>query len=207
MPVRIAIAAAVLLAGCAAALIFTMRDTAEPSHPPVVLTQAGPEVAAATPDEAAPPRPADPEAFFTRTEGRPVPPQDPFLDGSGAAKTLADFKGRPVVLNFWATWCAPCVKELPSLARLQAARPDLAVLIVNVEKKGARVAAPFLEENGVEGLEPYVDGEMKLWRAFRLNGLPTTVLIDAEGREVARHEGEADWDTPEVQAEIDGALK
>ena len=194
MPWKIAALAGVLLALCIAALVFTMREGTEPSQPPLVVES--------------PQRPAQKGPFFTTGAGPETPPADPFRDGKGNAVTLADFKGRPVLLNFWATWCAPCVKELPSLARLKAALGESGplVVIVNLDRENGPSIPDFLAETGAEGLEPYADPAKKLMRGFRINGLPTTLLLDAEGKEIARHEGEAEWDSPQARAEIDKAL-
>ena len=106
MPVKIAALAGVLLSLAAGLLIFTMRDGSEASQQ--IEGPASPQIAA-------------PGAFFATPEGAQAAPAEPFLNGNGAEVRLADFAGKTVVLNFWATWCTPCVKELPSLARLQAA--------------------------------------------------------------------------------------
>ncbi len=192
MPVKIAALAGVLLAAAAGLLFFTMRDGSEASQQTPAAE--GGEIKLDT-------------AFFVTPEGKPQAPADPFQNGDGSAARLEDFKGKPVVLNFWATWCAPCVKELPSLARLQAARSDLTVIALNVDTKAEGPIADFLKEVGAEGLEAYADPKKKLWRSFRLNSMPTTFVIDAEGRLIARRERDAEWDSPAAQAAIDAALK
>lgn len=198
MPLKIAAAAAVLLALCIGLLVFTMGDGGEPRQPSgeIVLTQEKPSE----------PGPAKP--FFTAISNRPEPPQEPFFDRQGQPVTLANFKGKVVVLNFWATWCAPCVKELPSLDRLQAKRggDDFVVIALDVERESDAKAAPFMEEHDVMALEPYSDPKMKVWHAFMLEGLPTTILIGPDGRMIARHEGGAEWDSDAVLAEIDKLL-
>ncbi|HEY5347644.1 MAG TPA: TlpA disulfide reductase family protein [Rhizomicrobium sp.] len=125
-----------------------------------------------------------------------------FEDTSGKHHTLAEFHGRYVLLNLWAVWCAPCVKELPALARLGQAVPpgQLAVIAVDVGREGASDAAGFLKAHGAVSLKPYVDGDLALMRAFEAEGLPLTVLIDPNGREIGRAEGGAAWDTPEAIA-------
>lgn len=191
MPWKLAALAGVLLAVAAGLLVFTMRDGGAARQP----------TAAAPPSENAAPGP-----FFAAPDGISPPPADPFVDGAGAEVRLADFKGKPVVLNFWATWCAPCVKELPSLVRLQAARGDLVVIALNVDTKPEGPIADFLKEVGASDLEAYADPKKKLWRAFRLNSLPTTFVIDAGGRLVARRDRDAEWDSPEAIAAIDEVL-
>lgn len=192
MPVKIAAIAGVLLALAAGLLVFTMRDGGADSQ------QSGATQSAEIKFDA---------AFFVTPEGKPAAPADPFRNADGSEARLEYFKGKPVVLNFWATWCAPCVKELPSLARLQAARGDLTVIALNVDTKQEGPIGDFLKEVGAADLEAYADPQKKLWRAFRLNSLPTTFVIDAEGRVVAKRERDAAWDSPEAQAAIDAALK
>lgn len=192
MPWKIVVVAGILLAAAAGLLVFTMRDGSEASQQ-IALTPAA-ENGVAGP-------------FFAVPEGTPAAPADAFLDASGAEVSLATFKGKPVVLNFWATWCAPCVKELPSLERLKAARPDLTVIVLNVDTRAEGPIADFLKEVGASGLEAYTDPKKKLWRAFRLNSLPTTFVIDAEGRVVGRRDRDAEWDAPEAIAGIDAVLR
>ena len=192
MPIKIAALAGVLLSLAAGLLIFTMRDGSEASQQ--IEGPASPQIAA-------------PGAFFAIPEGAQAAPAEPFLNGNGAEVRLADFAGKTVVLNFWATWCTPCVKELPSLARLQAARTDLTVIALNVDTKAEGPIADFLKEVGASELEAYTDPKKKLWRAFRLNSLPTTFVISADGRVVGRRERDAEWDSPEARAGIDAALK
>lgn len=192
MPWKIAVAAGVLLAAAASLLVFTMRDGSEASQ-----QIAGAEI----------PEKAAAGAFFTADAARPAAPGDAFLDGAGSEVTLSAFKGKPVVLNFWATWCAPCVKELPSLERLQSARGDIVVIALNVDTRLEGPIAEFLAEVKASGLVAYSDPKKKLWRSFRLNSLPTTFVIDAEGRVVAKRERDAEWDSPEALAAIDAALK
>jgi len=203
MPWKIAALAGVLLALCAAALVFTMRNAGEPSQPPAEvqdLSSLIPKVA----DGA-----AGTDGVFFKPSPDPAPlPRDPFRDGSGNEVTLAAFTGRPVLLNFWAPWCARCVKELPSLARLKAALGEdgLQIVILNLDRAGGPSIPDFLAEHDAAVFEPYTDPAKKLMRAFRINGLPTTILIAADGTEIARHEGEAEWDSPAARAEIDQAL-
>ncbi|MFN4090847.1 MAG: TlpA family protein disulfide reductase [Alphaproteobacteria bacterium] len=133
---------------------------------------------------------------------RPAPaPAITFTDGDGAEMTLADFRGKVVLVNLWATWCAPCVKELPDLDRLQAVLggEDFEVLALSSDRGGAETVRPFLERLGIHRLAVYLDPPSAATRAFRPRGLPTSILIDAEGREVGRLEGIAEWDAPEAQ--------
>ena len=140
----------------------------------------------------------------------PVPaPPETFAALDGAPVRLADFKGRVVLLNFWATWCAPCILEMPSLDRLQAALGDrgLAVLAVSIDRGGAKVIRPFAKRLGLEHLGLYHDDKGALFRAFGVTGLPTTFLIDPRGQIVGAYPGPAEWDGPEARALIEHYLR
>ncbi|MGQ0675504.1 MAG: TlpA disulfide reductase family protein [Rhodospirillales bacterium] len=132
---------------------------------------------------------------------RAAPPLS-FTDMEGRELSLADFKGKLVVINLWATWCAPCIKEMPSLDRMNArlAGQGLALLAISQDKGGAKVVAPFLERLGLKSLPVYLDAKGAVQRALGVRGLPTTVVIDAEGRELGRFEGDANWDGPDARA-------
>ena len=129
--------------------------------------------------------PASLAPFALTSPAKPVP-LVAFEDAGGKHHTLAEFHGRYVLLNLWASWCAPCVKELPALARLgQAVPPDqLVVIAVDEGREGAGDAAAFLKTHGAVALKPYVDGDLALMRAFATEGLPLTVLIDPNGAEI-----------------------
>nr|TFG51460.1 MAG: TlpA family protein disulfide reductase [Hyphomicrobiales bacterium] len=135
------------------------------------------------------------------TEGTPEVPQPVFYDADGAETTLADFEGQFVVLNLWATWCAPCIAELPALARAQTALgDDVLILPVDMEKKSAEEITAFLADKGAGSLPTYIDrdyGLMQGFEAFTV-GLPYTIFIDAQGRQVASASGEQVWDDPEA---------
>jgi len=140
----------------------------------------------------------------------PVPaPQTAFKDSSGKALSLAAFKGRVVLLNFWATWCAPCVREMPTLDSLQARLGDqgLAVVAVSEDTGGLAVVSPFFKQYRLGNLEIYLDPTGDLSRSFGLKGLPTTLLIDAEGHVVGGLEGPAEWDSPDARSLIHYYLK
>jgi thiol-disulfide isomerase/thioredoxin len=119
-----------------------------------------------------------------------------FTDASGARHSLASYKGHYVLLNMWATWCAPCVAELPALTRLKAGAPGLTVLAVNMDR-GQVDAAGFLKSHNAAVLGSLRDTDITLMRSFGAFGLPTTVLIDPKGNVVGRAEGPATWDSPD----------
>jgi thiol-disulfide isomerase/thioredoxin len=125
----------------------------------------------------------------------------------GMPVSLADFRGRVILLNFWATWCAPCVAEMPSLDRLEAmlGGKDFTVIALS-EDLSPTAIGPFFSEHGLTRLRRYHDPAGALARAFSLRGLPTTVLIDREGRVLGRFEGPAEWDSPEAVALIRHAI-
>ena len=119
-------------------------------------------------------------------------PATPFTGPDGRKMTLADFRGKPVLLNLWATWCAPCVKEMPTLDALAVSQGDkLKVLTLSQDFDAAKVA-PFFAKAGFKRLESYLDTETAFSSGMGLN-LPTTILYDAKGREVWRVAGEMDW--------------
>jgi thiol-disulfide isomerase/thioredoxin len=115
---------------------------------------------------------------------------------------LADFRGKVVMVNYWATWCAPCIRELPSIDRLQAALADeeFAVVAINVDRGGKQVAGPFAEKLGLANLALYVDPRNATGRAVGVSVMPTTIIYDRRGNEVGRMEGGAEWDAPEAVA-------
>jgi thiol-disulfide isomerase/thioredoxin len=121
-----------------------------------------------------------------------------FTDASGGMRKLSEFRGRYLLLNLWATWCAPCVHELPALSQLQATvgTKALRVVPVNVGRDNAAATAAFLRQHHVE-LPVYLDTNAAFLHAFGAYGLPLTVLIDPQGREIARAMGAVRWDVPE----------
>ena len=143
------------------------------------------------------------EQFSFKDPPRPAP-QNAFLTGAGAEVTLGDFKGRVLLVNFWATWCAPCIKELPSLDKLQfeLGGEGLLVLAVSQDRGGAEVAGPFLERLGIHRLGLFIDSKMRLGRALGVRALPWTFLVDHEGRIVGELPGYAEWDSDESIALI-----
>ena len=127
-------------------------------------------------------------------------PDTQFLAGDGSKVTLQDYNGKGIVLNFWATWCAPCVREMPQLDRLAALVKgnNIEVLTVSEDRKGMELAPKFYEKNKLRDLPVLVDEKSGLLRAFKIKGLPSTVLINAEGQEIGRVLGIAEWDSTET---------
>jgi thiol-disulfide isomerase/thioredoxin len=127
--------------------------------------------------------------------GQPAP-KDSFLNPARKPVTLAAFKGRPVLVNLWATWCGPCVREMPTLENIALRAGDkLKVLTVSQDREGVDIG-PTFEKGGFKLLERYRDPENKLGFAFNTGMLPTTVLYDAQGKEVWRVTGGMDWNGP-----------
>ena len=127
-------------------------------------------------------------------------PDVAFTDGNGAQKSFADWEGRLRVVNFWATWCAPCRAEMPGLDRLAREMPGISVLTIATGRNPRPSVDKFYAETGITDLPLLLDPKSALARAMGVAGLPVTVVLDAEGREVARMIGEADWASPEAKA-------
>jgi thiol-disulfide isomerase/thioredoxin len=130
-----------------------------------------------------------------------------FEDPAGEPASLADFRGKPVLVNLWATWCAPCVVEMPSLDALAMREPGLQVLALSQDMNGQAKVDSFFEERKFARLEPYIDAELTLMTQLGVTTLPTTILYDAEGREVWRMAGLEDWQGPRAAELIAEALK
>lgn len=139
-------------------------------------------------------------------EGVPVP-EVGLVDMGDAPHTLAEFEGRWVVLNFWATWCAPCREEMPSLDRLQGEMPDLTVVAVATGPNPVSALERFLDEADVHALTIWRDPNSALARQMGVLGLPVTVLLSADGVEVARLIGGAEWDSAEAQGVLAAMMK
>ena len=133
-------------------------------------------------------------------ESSPQPaPETAFTDADGKPLSLADFKGKPVVVNLWATWCKPCLKEMPSLDRLQATLDDkLVVAAVSEDRGGKTIVEPFIAKLGLDKVKPYLDPKSAVGHAFSVRGLPTTLIIDSDGKVVGRVEGAAEWDSDKM---------
>jgi thiol-disulfide isomerase/thioredoxin len=144
-----------------------------------------------------------PSGFAMAAQPRPAPTAE-FRNASGKHLTLADFRGRVVLLNIWATWCGPCRAEMPSLDRLQALHRDdgLAVLAISVDDDGSNAVRRFFQQAGVRNLTLYLDADGATARAFRASSIPTTLLIDRNGNVVGSLVGAMQWDSPDALALI-----
>ena len=123
-----------------------------------------------------------------------------FVDGDDRPHSLSDFRGRPILLNLWATWCVPCQKEMPSLDRLQSKFDPsrFLVLTLSVDRKGIAAVKKFYGELDLRSLGIYVDQSGAALQLLQAPGLPTTLLINRSTQEVGRKIGQAVWDSPEV---------
>ena len=186
-----ALVPALLVAGC------------DRQSPPAAQANASADEVA--PDEVAPSAgaandtgPTAPTGKVDRSHHGEAAPAIAFLDPAGKKTSLAAYRGKPVLLNLWATWCAPCIRELPSLDAAAAANVGrLTVLAVSQDMDRTK-AAPFLLERRIARLAAFADPDMALSLHYRVN-LPTTILFDAQGREVWRVAGAFDWDGAEAK--------
>jgi thiol-disulfide isomerase/thioredoxin len=136
-------------------------------------------------------------------------PEAKFVDASGRERTLAEWKGKVVLLNLWATWCLPCRKEMPGLDRLQRelGSDRFQVVAVSVDRTGLAGARKFLDETGTQALALYADPTARMAATLRAAGLPATLLIGRDGREIGRLLGPAEWDSEDAKELIKSALK
>jgi thiol-disulfide isomerase/thioredoxin len=150
-----------------------------------------------------------------RTElGAFIPSSPPFpapaitlTDTAGNPFDLSDFRGKLVLVNLWATWCRPCLREMPSLERLQSRLGDrIAVVAVSEDRGGGKAVETFIAKLGLKSVKTYLDPKSEVGRAFDVRGLPTSFLIDREGRVLGRVEGAAEWDSPRILGVLEPLL-
>jgi thiol-disulfide isomerase/thioredoxin len=132
-----------------------------------------------------------------------------FQGANGKPYALSDFRGRVVLLNVWATWCAPCRKEMPALDRLQQklGGPEFEVVALSIDGGGAATVRRYYDEIGIHALAIYLDSSVEATGKLRTVGIPTTLLIDREGRERWRKAGPAEWDAPEIIESLRAKLR
>ena len=133
-------------------------------------------------------------------------PAMPFLDEKGGPATLTQFRGKPLMLNLWATWCAPCIAEMPHLDSLAAEDDRFRLITVSQDLEGAKVIAPFFKEKGFKALTQYSDQQNVLMAALGTETLPTTIFYDAGGKELWRVYGMMDWNGAPAKKLIGDAL-
>jgi thiol-disulfide isomerase/thioredoxin len=139
-----------------------------------------------------------------RTEPPAAAPDIVFIDAGGGEHRLSEFRGHGMVINLWATWCMPCVAEMPSLATLSKALApaDIAVLPLSSDRGGAAAVQAFFRKHEIGGLPVLLDPQGAAARAFGVEGIPVSVIVDKAGRVQARLEGSADWSTPGAAAVV-----
>lgn len=138
-----------------------------------------------------------------REESRPAPAVS-FTDAEGKPHSFTDFAGQGLVVNLWATWCPPCVAEMPALDRLEAmlAPEGVKVLALSSDRGGKPVVKAFYQRLNLRHLAIWLDPRGAAARGIGARGLPTTLIIDRDGMERARLTGEAEWDTPPLVAAV-----
>ena len=146
--------------------------------------------------------------------GEFVPSSQPFAaptisltDSDGHSLELSDLRGKLVIVNLWATWCEPCLREMPSLERLQSRLGErIAVLAVSEDRGGNKSVEPFIAKLGLKSVKIYIDPKSEVGHAFGARGLPTSFLIDREGKVLGRVEGAAEWDSPKILGVLEPLL-
>lgn len=135
-------------------------------------------------------------------------PEITFQDNTGAVRSLSEWKGKVVLVNLWATWCAPCKLEMPSLDRLQAhlGGADFTVLPISLDRQGMDPPRKFLTANNLGNLPLLIDSTTSIAAKLDAIGLPATIILDREGREIARLLGPAEWDSPAAQDVVRAAI-
>ncbi|OJW21300.1 MAG: hypothetical protein BGO51_16975 [Rhodospirillales bacterium 69-11] len=184
----------VVVGGCALYYVATEFSHTQSNQRSVVAAESGTALASLS------------FSFLDRARALP---ELSFIDGDGRTRTLADFKGSPVLLNIWATWCVPCRKEMPSLDRLQAelGGSHLVVVPLSIDRQGLSVVKAFYAELGLQSLGIFLDQSGGSASKVNAVGLPTTLFIDPSGREIGRKIGPAEWDSPETVALVRERLK
>ncbi|QPL44959.1 TlpA family protein disulfide reductase [Halomonas sp. A40-4] len=148
---------------------------------------------------AAPSESSGPQGFLIWAQPKEVS-EIHFEDSDGAPLTLADFEGKLILLNLWATWCGPCREEMPTLDTLQAelGSDNFEVVALSIDRKGIEIVNEFYQEIGIEHLAPYIDKTGMASADLGAVGIPTTLLLDRQGKEIGRLVGEAEWNTQDM---------
>jgi len=207
----VALGAAALAAVAGFAAVYVTLGRPDNAVPQVKKTAVQPP-AAAKPSVAGPgsnPLSKGQVAAFVFRQSPEALPEVAFQDATGKERSLSDWRGKVVLLNLWATWCLPCRKEMPSLDRLQKemGSDKFEVVAVSVDRKGLEASKKFLDETGVERLALYADASARMSSTLRAIGLPATLLLDAQGREIGRLLGPAEWDSEDAKRLIRSQLQ
>ena len=209
LPARTAMLAALLAASVGFAAIYvTLGHSDNAARAPAAAQGQGGAPASASGEGKSAPGHSELAAFVFRKEPEALP-EIKFQDADGRERTLADWRGKIVLLNLWATWCLPCRKEMPALDRLQATlgSDQFQVVAISVDRTGLAGAKKFLEETNTPNLALFADPSARLASSLRAAGLPATLLIDREGRELGRLLGPAEWDGEAARRLIQSALR
>lgn len=152
---------------------------------------------------------AKPAYVIDRSKAGDPLPDFVFSDEQARDVTLQRFAGKPILINLWATWCAPCIAEMPQLDRIAEhyAKDGLQILTISQDSLGAEKVLPFFEARNFRHLRPWLDPENQFGFHYATGLLPTSVLYDAEGGEVARISGALDWEGAEANALIEEAIE
>lgn len=151
---------------------------------------------------------AGPQGFAVHDAPQDLP-EVRFVTEHGTRKTLDAFHGKVILLNIWATWCPPCVKEMPTLDALQAdlGSSKFEVVTLSIDTGGVPVVRKFFDKVGIKHLAMYVDQTSLAFTNLRIVGLPTTMIVDADGRELARLIGPVTWNDPDMEAYLKTYIK
>jgi thiol-disulfide isomerase/thioredoxin len=180
-------------AGTVAAVAFLRKPEGPPVH--TLLPSAVPGT---------PPIKVGTIADLKRTDPPAIPAAATFQEADGTSRSLGDYAGKGLVVNLWATWCVPCVAEMPELQDLarKVAGEGILVLPLSSDRGGAEVVRRFYAANRIEALPVLLDPRGEAGRAWGARGLPTTIVIDRQGRERGRVEGAIDWASAATVAEL-----
>jgi len=198
-----AVAYGLLAAAAAIAGGYAYYRASQPAAPAPVAMPTAPPASTKTPVTPTSASGASGFRFSLHDEPRPLP-RIAFTDGDWRDLTLEAFRGKVVLLNIWVAWCVPCREEMPTLNRLQATLggEDFQVVALSIDQEGIFAVKDFYEELGLEALDVYVDDTMRAPALLAVVGVPATLLIDREGREIARKLGPAEWDSKEIIEQI-----
>ena len=196
MPIYILAAALAAIAGFAVMSLVAVRGPGQPVRSVTAENTAGDAE-----------KPSGLEKLV-RTQPAVALPDVAFTDGEGRDRNLGEWRGKVVLVNLWATWCAPCKVEMPGLDRLQAklGGADFAVLPISLDRTGPEKPRQFLAANGLKNLDLFLDRGSTLMQTLRVPGLPLSILVDRQGREIARLAGSAEWDSAEAETMIRAAI-
>ncbi len=138
---------------------------------------------------------------FVFKKKRLATPPLQFTDGTGKTISMDQWRGKVVLLNLWATWCAPCRREMPDLDKLQGAlgSKDFEVVAISVDRKGLKASKRFLDQIKIKNLALYNDASARISRQLKVLGMPTTLLLDREGKEIGRLVGPAEWNSEDAR--------